>query len=108
MRPPAIPHPRCSLDVIFVCLQIFCSAGYQMHPWRLRSFSRNSRHGWRKCIIWIGKESVWLPSRWRPDTTQEQLDTTFTKVTKCGYGIRNVDKDSLRSYRRTEKVLTQS
>ncbi|GFW09960.1 retrovirus-related Pol polyprotein from transposon 412 [Trichonephila clavipes] len=26
MRPPAIPHPRCSLDVVFVCLQIFCSA----------------------------------------------------------------------------------
>ncbi|GFX57904.1 hypothetical protein TNCV_3068711 [Trichonephila clavipes] len=50
MRPPAIPHPRCSLDVIFVYLQIFCSAGHQMHPWGLRSISRNSRHGWRKCI----------------------------------------------------------
>ncbi|GFX56791.1 retrovirus-related Pol polyprotein from transposon 412 [Trichonephila clavipes] len=30
------------------------------------------------------------------DTTQEQLDTTFTKATKCGYGIRNVAKDFLR------------
>ncbi|GFY23821.1 retrovirus-related Pol polyprotein from transposon 412 [Trichonephila clavipes] len=29
-------------------LQIFCSAGHQMHPWRMRSISRNSRHGWRK------------------------------------------------------------
>ncbi|GFS98026.1 retrovirus-related Pol polyprotein from transposon 412 [Trichonephila clavipes] len=46
-RPPAIPHPRCSLDVIFVYLQVFCSAGQQMHPWRLRSISKNSRHGWR-------------------------------------------------------------
>ncbi|GFU08511.1 retrovirus-related Pol polyprotein from transposon 412 [Trichonephila clavipes] len=61
------PHLRCSLVVIFVCLQIFCSAGHQMHPWRLRSISRNSlslsRHGWRKCIIWLGKESAWHPRR---------------------------------------------
>ncbi|GFS61527.1 retrovirus-related Pol polyprotein from transposon 412 [Trichonephila clavipes] len=63
MRPPAIPHPRCSLDVIFVCLQIFCSAGHQMHPWRLRNISRNSMRGWRKCVIWLGKESAWLPRR---------------------------------------------
>ncbi|GFV14563.1 retrovirus-related Pol polyprotein from transposon 412 [Trichonephila clavipes] len=65
MRSPAIPHPRCSFDVVFVCLQIFCSAGHQMHPWRLRSISRNSlsRYGWRKCIIWLGKESAWLPRR---------------------------------------------
>ncbi|GFW36208.1 retrovirus-related Pol polyprotein from transposon 412 [Trichonephila clavipes] len=63
MRELVIPHPRCSLDVIFVCLQIFCSASYQMHTWRLRSISRNSRHGWRKCIIWLGKDSAWLPRR---------------------------------------------
>ncbi|GFX15549.1 retrovirus-related Pol polyprotein from transposon 412 [Trichonephila clavipes] len=31
-RPPAIPHPRCSLDVIFVFLQIFCSASHQIQP----------------------------------------------------------------------------
>ncbi|GFY33068.1 retrovirus-related Pol polyprotein from transposon 297 [Trichonephila clavipes] len=37
-----------------------------------------------------------------------QPDTTSTKVTKCGYGIRNVAKDSLRSCKRTGKVLTQS
>ncbi|GFS75331.1 kinectin [Trichonephila clavipes] len=42
MRQQVIPHPRCSLDVIFVCLQIFCSAGHQMYSWRLRSISRNS------------------------------------------------------------------
>ncbi|GFX57866.1 hypothetical protein TNCV_3068331 [Trichonephila clavipes] len=23
----------------------------------------NSRNGWRKCIIWLGKESAWLPRR---------------------------------------------
>ncbi|GFS50456.1 retrovirus-related Pol polyprotein from transposon 412 [Trichonephila clavipes] len=40
--------------------------------------------------------------------TKEQPDTTSTKATKCGYGIRNVAKDSLRSCRRTGKVLTQS
>ncbi|PRD29890.1 UNVERIFIED_CONTAM: Tubulin epsilon chain [Trichonephila clavipes] len=28
--------PRCSSNVIFVCLQIFCSAGHQMLPWCLR------------------------------------------------------------------------
>ncbi|GFW23496.1 integrase core domain protein [Trichonephila clavipes] len=39
MRPTAIPHPRCSLNVIFVCLQIFCSAGHQMYPWCLRSIN---------------------------------------------------------------------
>ncbi|GFY11555.1 retrovirus-related Pol polyprotein from transposon 412 [Trichonephila clavipes] len=44
-RPSTIPHPRCSLNVIFVCLQIFCSAGHQMSPWCLKSISRNSRHG---------------------------------------------------------------
>ncbi|GFW00520.1 retrovirus-related Pol polyprotein from transposon 412 [Trichonephila clavipes] len=32
----------------------------------------------------------------------------FHEVTKCGYGIRNVAKDSLRSCRRTGKVFTQS
>ncbi|GFT01467.1 hypothetical protein TNCV_269861 [Trichonephila clavipes] len=34
----------------------------------------------------LGKESAWLPRRGRPDTTQEQPDTTSTKATKCGYG----------------------
>ncbi|GFW69612.1 retrovirus-related Pol polyprotein from transposon 412 [Trichonephila clavipes] len=38
-------------------------AGHHMHPWRLRNISRNSRQGWRKCIIWLGKESAWLPRR---------------------------------------------
>ncbi|GFU73309.1 kinectin [Trichonephila clavipes] len=38
MGPPAIPHPRCSLNVSFVCLQIFCSPGHQMQPWRLRKY----------------------------------------------------------------------
>ncbi|GFV12220.1 hypothetical protein TNCV_1537171 [Trichonephila clavipes] len=42
---------------------LFCSAGHQMHPWRMRSMSRNSRRGWRKHIIWVGKESAWLPRR---------------------------------------------
>ncbi|GFX02201.1 retrovirus-related Pol polyprotein from transposon 412 [Trichonephila clavipes] len=32
----------------------------------------------------------------------------LTKATKCGYGIRNFVKDSLRSCRSTRKVLTQS
>ncbi|GFX83049.1 hypothetical protein TNCV_5001971 [Trichonephila clavipes] len=64
--------------------------------------------GWRKCIIWLGKDLAWLLRRKRPDTTQELLDTICTKATKCGYGIRNVTKDSLRSCRPTRKVLTQS
>ncbi|GFV81518.1 retrovirus-related Pol polyprotein from transposon 412 [Trichonephila clavipes] len=62
-RPLPISHPRCSSDGIFVCLLIFCSAVYQMLPLRLRSISRNSSHGWRKYIIWLGKESAWLPGR---------------------------------------------
>ncbi|GFV82232.1 hypothetical protein TNCV_2791301 [Trichonephila clavipes] len=37
MTPPVIPHPRCSLDVIFVFQRIFCSAVHQMLPWRLKS-----------------------------------------------------------------------
>ncbi|GFV80252.1 hypothetical protein TNCV_725541 [Trichonephila clavipes] len=42
------------------------------------------------------------------DTTQKQPDTISTKATKCGYGIRNIANDSLRSCRPTGKVLTQS
>ncbi|GFX60242.1 retrovirus-related Pol polyprotein from transposon 412 [Trichonephila clavipes] len=40
--------------------------------------------------------------------TQEQPDTTSTKVKKWGYGIRNMAKNSLRSCKPTGKVLTQS
>ncbi|GFW62728.1 hypothetical protein TNCV_2624911 [Trichonephila clavipes] len=32
-KTPTNPHPRRSSDVIFYCLQIFCSVGQHMLPW---------------------------------------------------------------------------
>ncbi|GFT44341.1 retrovirus-related Pol polyprotein from transposon 412 [Trichonephila clavipes] len=79
-------HLRCSLDVIFVCLQIFISAGHQMHPQRLRSISRNSRHGWRKCFIWLGKESAWLP-RLREDEDPIRLKSNQTRLPRSRLSV---------------------
>ncbi|GFT14493.1 hypothetical protein TNCV_4004511 [Trichonephila clavipes] len=59
-----------------VCLQIFQSAGHQMHPWRLRSMSRNSMHEWRKCIIWLWKESALASSIKLPEKMKTRYDAT--------------------------------
>ncbi|GFU62526.1 kinectin [Trichonephila clavipes] len=61
MRPTAIPYPRCSLDVIFVCLQIFCSAGNQMHPRRLRSISKKL-HAWMEEMHHLDRERIGMAS----------------------------------------------
>ncbi|PRD33191.1 UNVERIFIED_CONTAM: hypothetical protein NCL1_18189 [Trichonephila clavipes] len=53
----------------------------------------------------LARERIGMASeKMKTRTTQEQLDT---KETKCGYGIRNVAKDFLRSCRPTGKVLAQ-
>ncbi|GFV27486.1 retrovirus-related Pol polyprotein from transposon 412 [Trichonephila clavipes] len=58
---------------------------------------------------YLARERIGMASeKMKTDTTQEQPDTTFTKATKCGYRIRNVAKEALRSCRPTGKVLTQS
>ncbi|GFS49285.1 transposon Ty3-I Gag-Pol polyprotein [Trichonephila clavipes] len=59
---PAISHPRCSLDVIFVCLQIFSSVGHQMHPWRLRSISRNSLQARMEEMHHLARERIGMAS----------------------------------------------
>ncbi|GFY21014.1 hypothetical protein TNCV_3990581 [Trichonephila clavipes] len=58
----------------------------------------------------LARERIGMASEKRKTRydAREQPDTTFTKVTKCGYGIRNVAKDSLQSCRTTGKVLRQS
>ncbi|GFX83561.1 retrovirus-related Pol polyprotein from transposon 412 [Trichonephila clavipes] len=81
MRPPAIPHPRCSLDVIFVCLQIFCSAGHQMHPWRLWSISK----------LQVRMEEMHHMARERIGMASEKMKTRYD-ARATGYDFHEGDK----------------
>ncbi|GFW78229.1 retrovirus-related Pol polyprotein from transposon 412 [Trichonephila clavipes] len=102
-RPPAIPHPTCSLDVIFVCLRIFCSDAPLAPEEYIKKLQPRMEE--MEEMHHLARERIGMASeKMKTRTTQEQLDT---KATKCGYGIRNVAKDFLRSCRPTGKVLAQ-
>ncbi|GFT41369.1 hypothetical protein TNCV_4135451 [Trichonephila clavipes] len=58
--PPAISPSQMLFDVIFVRLRIFCSADHQMPPLPAPEdyIEKNQAWGWRKYIIWLGKETA--------------------------------------------------
>ncbi|GFX60107.1 uncharacterized protein TNCV_4532681 [Trichonephila clavipes] len=86
--------------------EIYCSSGHQIHPWRLRSIEKLQAR--MEEIHHLARERIRMASeKMKTRYNARATDMTYKKATKCGYGIRNVAKDSLRSFRPTGKVLTQ-
>ncbi|GFS47069.1 retrovirus-related Pol polyprotein from transposon 412 [Trichonephila clavipes] len=111
-RPPAIPHPRCYFghDLRLPCRSSVTR--HQMHPWRLRSGGYRKRQARLEEMHHLA-ERIFHRHGFRededPDTTQESNWLRLSrKATKCGYGIRNVAKDSLRATEELWKVLIDS